>query len=155
MATVQSTFTSLVPGAVSRAVDDIVVAMAKTSVGAIPFGAPVFLTADGDGAEPYADGTEPEAFLGFTVRSGAKTPRDYESSEAAYEADEIMDVLTRGSIVTVVLGDPKPGDPVYIQPTVGLCAADDTGVLLPGCHFRGPRSAGGMAEVLVNTRNLL
>ena len=53
MGKVLSTFDIGWPGAISRSVDDIVISKKNGGSTAIPFGAPVFLTADGEGVVAY------------------------------------------------------------------------------------------------------
>ena len=57
-------------GAISRSVDDIVVSMKNAGEAASPFGAPVFLTAEGDGVTAF-NTANPQAFakfVGFAIR---------------------------------------------------------------------------------------
>ncbi len=81
MGKVLSTFDIGWPGAISRSVDDIVVSMKNGGAEAIPFGAPVFLTADGEGVAAYDPDASPAqtfaSFVGFAVRSAGKTPDTY------------------------------------------------------------------------------
>ena len=60
------------PGAISRSVDDIVVSLKNGGTAAIPFGAPVFLTADGEGVVAYSSSASPAqtfaSFVGFASR---------------------------------------------------------------------------------------
>ena len=74
-------------GAISRSVDDIVISMKNNSTEPIPFGVPVFLSSGGDGVEPFANtesGGTPQTFdtfVGFSVRSAAKTPDTYPTGQ--------------------------------------------------------------------------
>jgi len=149
-------------GAISRAVDDIVEAHGNTSGTAIPFGSPVFLDGDHTGVTGITANAGAETFLGFAVRSPAKTPSVYgneeEGSRASYEADEIVDVLVRGSIVLPASGSGiLPGKPVYINLDTGMAvsAASSSTLAIPNCRFRTARDANGFAEVVLATRNLI
>ena len=77
MGKVQNLFSNGSAGAVSRSVDDIVIAVRNASETDIPFGAPVFMAADG--AVPFDLSTPQDfaAFLGFAVRVADKTPDTY------------------------------------------------------------------------------
>ena len=149
-------------GASSRAVDDIVEAYANVSGTAIPFGSPVFQDSERTGVTGIQAGAGTETFLGFAVRSPAKTPNVYgtedENSRGAYEAGEMVDVLTRGSIVLEAAGSGiLPGKQVYINLDTGkaVSASSSSTLMIPGCRFRTGRDANGMAEVVLVTRNLM
>ena len=149
-------------GAVSRAVDDIVEAHANVSDTRIPFGSPAFLDEDGAGVTGIQSGADADTFVGFAVRSPAKTPNVYSPEEeanlAAYEAGEMVDVLTRGSIVLPASGGGiQPGKQVYIDMDTGRAvASSSSGTLaVPDCHFRTTRDANGFAEVVLLNRSLI
>ena len=122
-------------GAVSRGVDAVIAPFANTSNRTIPFGWPVFLDADGVGVVPINEdmttANDAGRFVGIAVRSAAKTPDVYEdpsnvaaNSTACYNKGEMVDVLTRGSIVVDATGsNPKPGMPVYFDKTYGSASA--------------------------------
>ena len=86
-------------GAISRAVDDIVEAYANVSGTAIPFGSPVFQDSERTGVTGIQAGAGTETFLGFAVRSPAKTPNVYgtedENSRGAYPIDFIPNTSER------------------------------------------------------------
>ena len=120
MGKVLSSFTNGFPGAISRAVDDIVTSIVnKESSASIAFGAPVMMKSDGKGVQNFTVTIAPAAdtlaaVLGVAVRNGDKTPVTYGSNLAAYAPGELVDVLTRGSVVVpVASGTPKPGGKVY------------------------------------------
>lgn len=120
MGKVLSEFTNGYPGAISRAVDDIVATFVnKESSADIPFGGPVMMKTDGKGVQNFTCTIAPAAetqaaILGIAVRNGDKTPATYGSNEAAYAPGEMTDVITRGCVVVKVnSGTPKPGGKVY------------------------------------------
>ena len=97
------------PGAISRSVDDIVICMKNTSTEPIPFGVPVFLSSGGDGVEPFANtesGGTPQTFdtfVGFSVRSAAKTPDTYPlSQEWSSIAGEQAGAWNPGDMVEII-----------------------------------------------------
>ena len=133
-------------GAISRAVDDIVEAHGNTSGTAIPFGSPVFLDGDHTGVTGITANAGAETFLGFAVRSPAKTPSVYgneeEGSRASYEADEIVDVLVRGSIVLPASGSGiLPGKPASRCTSTWTPAWRSPRPPLPPWRFRTAASA--------------
>ena len=104
MGKVLSAFSNGVPGAVSRAVDDIVISLKNVGDGDVAFGAPVFM--DDGGAKGF-DLSAPQAFsafLGFAVRVADKTPDVYPSGqfgdgqEGTWHPGDVMEVLVRGGI---------------------------------------------------------
>ena len=160
MGKVISGFTNGWAGAISRAVDDIVEAHANVSGTAIPFGSPVFRDQDHIGVTGIRENIEVGSFLGFAVRSPAKTPNVYsseaENSRGSYEAGEMVDVLTRGSIVLPASGSGiLPGKQVYINLETGraVSASSSNTLKIPNCCFRTCRDPNGFAEVLLTTRN--
>ena len=68
MGKVLSTFDIGWPGAISRSVDDIVVSLKNAGTDPIPFGAPVFLTSDGEGGITYADGASDRYVYAFRIQ---------------------------------------------------------------------------------------
>ena len=79
MGKVLSTFDKGWPGAISRSIDDVVVSLKNVDETPIPFGAPVFLTDNGDGVVNFIpNGSQTfERFVGFAVRAASKTPDTY------------------------------------------------------------------------------
>ena len=160
MGKVISDFTNGWAGAISRAVDDIVEAHANVSETAIPFGSPVFRDTDAIGVTGIRSGAGAESFIGFAVRSPAKTPDVYSTeglnSCGAYAPGEMVDVLTRGSIVLPASGSGiSPGKQVYINTETGraVSAASAGTLKIPNCCFRSRRDPNGLAEVLLTTRH--
>jgi len=158
MGKVLSKFGNGFAGAVARAADDIIVSFPNSGEAAIPFGAPVFLQQSSGGAVPFSSDLDMTTFLGFAARSGAKTPDVYGESTGAYQPGEIMDVLTRGTVVVEAAGNPAPGGAVYIRLDNGKITASagtaGSTLELTNCRFRGNRDGKYMAEVLVRTRNI-
>ena len=152
-------------GGISRSVDDVVESFANADTKELAFGQPVFLNAEGTGVVGISDSSDPTRFVGITVRSGAKTPNVYEdasggiaNSVATYKKGEVMDVLTRGSIVVeCTSGTVKPGMPVYFNKMVGAASAtsSDLTITVPGVNFRSTRDGSGRAEILVKERHLI
>ena len=104
MGKVQEVFGIGCPGAVSRSVDEIVISLRNASETEIPFGAPVFLAANG--AVPF-DVSSPQdftTFLGFAVRVADKTPDTYPSGqsgdpqEGTWKPGDVMEILVRGGV---------------------------------------------------------
>ena len=94
MGKVISSFTNGFPGAIARALDDVVVAFANKSEGALAFGVPVALDATKTGITLFDPATHTAAdFVGITVRNPSKTPETYGANTAAYASGELADVL--------------------------------------------------------------
>ena len=151
-------------GAISRSVDDVVAPFANADTKDIGFGQPVFLNDAGTGVVGISATSSADRFVGFTVRSGAKTPPVYDdptgkdaNSKAVYKQGEMMDVLTRGSIVIGCSGSgPKPGGAVYLHKEYGIASASasDQTLTVPGIYFRSGRDSNGMVEVVVTERHI-
>ncbi len=144
------------PGAVSRSVDDIIIALPNQDEQPLSFGTAVVLSSQGTGAVRFTPSSTAADFLGFTARSASKTPAEYGSSQGSYQPREMMDVLTRGSIVVQVTGSPAAGGKVYLVKATGavtVTADGDNTVELANARFRGPRDSTGQAEVILLSRN--
>ena len=156
------------PGAISRAVDDIVISIAnKETTNPIAFGEAVFINSAGTGAIKYAEGTTAfeSQFIGIAVRSASKTPDAYDPdpvtrrNEGSYQPREIMDVITRGRVV-VRADSATRGWPVYFIPSTGhftksAGTSPNTNILVPNAHFGSGADTGGCAEIVLNERNVL
>ncbi len=157
MGKVITTFPNGSPGAISRSLDDVVVALPNRDNHELAYGVPVVLTNDGTGAVQFCTGATADDFVGFTVRSASKTPSKYGSSEGSYARFEMMDVLVRGSIVVEVDdGTPVAGGPVYVIKSTGLVTAQadgDNTLELPNVKFRGAGDDSRLAEVVLLRRN--
>ncbi len=170
MARVLENFGNGTPGTPTRSIDEIIISVRNISGGEIPFGAPVFL---GDGGVVPFDLTNPQdftTFLGFAVRAATKTPDEYptgqfndptsEGNIGAWRANEVVEVLVRGSIALATTVSGSQGSKLYIRKSDGkltaTAGAAGTTVLLENCHIRNPRTGySGTAEVVVNERNIL
>ena len=159
MGKVLSNFLHGYAGAISRSLDDVVVAMPNKSEGTIAFGCPVALDEDRIGIVPFDPATHTTAdFLGITVRIPSKTPDTYGDSVGAYGKDELADVLVRGHIVVKTASNAaKLGDPVTIRKSDGAFSVEtgDGFIALPNVHVSGATDSAGCMEVLLNIRNIL
>ena len=163
------------PGAISRSVDDIVVSLKNNSETPIPFGAPVFLSSNGSGVEPFSStssGGTPQSFdsfVGFAVRAAAKTPDIYSQSQdmefftgnqaGAWNPGEVVEVLVRGTIAVKSAAGFDPGDKVYIRKSDGRIVAsagsEGSTVLLENVRCRRSLIGNGSCnEMLVTARNV-
>ena len=158
------------PGAITRSVDDIVISIRNASETDIPFGAPVFMTENG--AVPF-DLTTPQeftAFLGFAVRVADKTPEAYPSGQfhdaddagesGVWHANDLMEVLVRGSIALATTVSGCRGGKLYIRKSDGKLTATagsaGSTVLLENVRIRNPRAGwSSCCEAVVNKRNIL
>ena len=166
MGKVQKIFDSGRPGAVTRSVDEIVISVRNASETEIPFGAPVFMTADG--AVPFSL-TEPQdfaAFLGFAVRVADKTPDVYPSGqfgdgqEGTWHPGDVMEVLVRGGIAVMTASTGTRGGKVYLRKSDGKLTSEagESGntILLENVRIRNPRlDPNACGEVIVNRRNII
>ena len=159
MGKVLSSFLNGSSGAVSRSVDDIVIALPnREASSSIAFGAPVFLSSDKTGAVNVTADSESTDFIGFAVRSASKTPDTYGSNAGSYAPGEMMDILTRGTVVAKVdaQGAPAKGTAVHVIPATGrLTGVSTDNIALPNCYFRGPMDRMACAEVVLTKRNIL
>ena len=173
MGKVLSTFDIGWPGAISRSVDDIVVSLRNDGTAAIPFGAPVFLTADGEGVVAFDPNASPAqtfaSFVGFAVRVANKTPDTYPAGQdmssirndqsGAWNPKEPVEVLVRGTIAVPTTVGFLPGGNVYLRKEDGALVpeAGETGetILLENVKMRNPQGNNRpCSEVLVTTRNI-
>ena len=159
MGKVLKKFTNGWPGAVSRSIDNIILAMKNGSGADIPFGTPLFLTPTENSCKPFdASTSTPENFLGFAVRAADKTPDTYGSDLAAFGPDDPVEVLTRGSTVLCFENNVYAGASVYIRKSDGKLVtspgAEGTTVLLPGVTVRSARDANHCVEVVLTKRNI-
>ena len=159
MGKVLGTFTNGWPGATSRAVDEVIISMANGSGNDIPFGAPVFMIEGRNSCKPYASNVEAANFLGFTVRSGDKTPNTFGSDEAVFKSNDPVEILVRGAIVVQFGHAVDPGAVVYIRKSDGVLVTDPgssgTTLELPNVRVKTASDIDNRAEVVVTERNLL
>jgi hypothetical protein len=173
MGKVLSTFDIGWPGAISRSVDDIVVSLKNGGTAAIPFGAPVFLTADGEGVVAYDPNASPAqtfaSFVGFAVRVANKTPDTYPAGQdmssirndqsGAWNPKEPVEVLVRGTIAVATSVGFLPGGNVYLRKEDGAlvpeAGASGTTILLENVKMRTPQGNNRpCSELLITTRNI-
>ncbi len=158
---VLSGFTNGYAGAISRAVDDIVISLGNgTDEEEIAFGRPVFLVSGQEACIPFdAETCTADNFLGFTVRAADKTPEVYGSNRAAYVPGEPVDVLVRGSMAVTMDSSAQVGSPVYIRKADGALVtnpgAEGTTVLLPNVTVRRNRDSTRTAEIVITERNII
>ena len=167
MGKVLSAFGNGFPGSVTRSMDDVIISMKNAGDAAIPFGAPVFLSADRSGVVGF-DPTSPQEFtdfVGFAVRSADKTPGTYPGGpfdaqpQGEWEAGSVMEVLVRGSIAIKMSGTTRPGGRVYLRKSDGVITAsagsEGTTIELTNARVRRARlETNGCAELTVLNRNI-
>ena len=173
MGKVLSTFDIGWPGAISRSVDDIVVSLKNAGTDPILFGAPVFLTSDGEGVVAYDPDASPAqtfaSFVGFAVRVANKTPDTYPTRQdmssirsdqsGAWNVNEPVEVLVRGTIAVETSVGFLPGGDVYLRVSDGALVpeAGEEGetFLLENVKMRTPQGNNRpCSEVLITARNI-
>ena len=160
MGKVLNTFTNGFAGAVSRSVDNIIIALKNASETDLPFGVPVFLKSGENSCLPFdAETSAAGSFLGFTVRLPDKTPETYGSNEGCFNAGDIAEVLVRGSVVLQFAGTAQPGDSVYIRKADGalVTAAGASGstLQLSNVTVRTASDSMNRAEAVITKRNVI
>ena len=158
------------PGTVTRSVDDIVISVRNASGVDIPFGAPVFMTENGAVPFDLESPQEFASFLGFAVRVADKTPDAYPRGQfndpdsagetGAWHANDLMEVLVRGSVALATTVSGGRGGKLYIRKSDGKLTAtagsSGSTVLLENVRIRNPRAGwSGCCEAVVNRRNIL
>ena len=165
MGKVQNVFGFGNAGAVTRSIDDVIIAVRNASNNDIAFGAPVFMT--DYGAVPF-DTTNPQdftTFLGFAVRVADKTPETYPAGQfsdppaAVWKAGSVMEVLVRGSIALATNQAGIKGGKLYIRKSDGKlttsAGSSGTTVLLENVRIRNPRNDwSSCCEAVVLERNV-
>ena len=147
-------------GAVSRSIDNMIVAMKNGSGEEIAFGSPVFLQSGSSACVPFDAATSTaDNFLGFAVRIPDKTPDTYGSNEGTFGADDPVEVLVRGSTVLRFANAVNPGSKVYIRKSdrafVTSAGGEGTTLLLPNVTVRTQSDGTNRAEVVLTKRNLM
>ena len=166
MGKVLKSFSNGVAGAISRSVDDIVISVKNAGETEIPFGSPVFLTNGGAVLFNKDDPQDFDSFLGFSVRIADKTPDSYPQDQAetpqagSWKPGDVMEVLVRGGIAVPIGTSSVQGGKVYIRKSDGALTANagqsGTTLLLENVRIRNPKGlSGNIAEVIVNSRNLI
>lgn len=163
MGKVLDKFTNGWPGAASRAIDEIIISMKNGSGGNIPFGAPVFFQSATNSCAPFdpssAASFTADNFLGFTVRSGVKTPEVYGSNEGVFTVHDPVEILVRGSIVLQFAHGVDPGATVLIRRSDGAFVTNPgssgSTLELPNARVRTTSDSENRAEVVISARNLI
>ena len=159
MGKVQASFTNGFPGAISRAVGDVVTSFVnKESSADIAFGAPVMINSTAQGVVNFtttiaSDADTTAQIHGIAVRT-VKTPDTYGSNVASYHPGEHVDVITNGSVVVhVASGSPKPGAKVYWT-SAGFTATYTQHAVaeITNMHFKTGKDPNGNVEVLISPR---
>ncbi len=158
------------PGTVTRSVDDIVISVRNASGVDIPFGTPVFMTENGAVPFDLESPQEFASFLGFAVRVADKTPDAYPRGQfndpdsagetGAWHANDLMEVLVRGSVALATTVSGGRGGKLYIRKSDGKLTAtagsSGSTVLLENVRIRNPRTGwSGCCEAVVNRRNII
>ena len=163
MAGILRGFAAMIPGTISRGVDDIVISLRNADTNNIVPGDAVFIKNDsnGMGCTRVQSNSTAAQFIGIAVRVPDKTNETYGSNDPApWKPGEPVDILVRGSVVV-------PTD--YIACTAGntvhlnladgkykAAAVSGETIELTNCHWRLPAaSSNNRAEVVINTRNLV
>ncbi len=163
MGKVLGTFENGWAGAASRSVDEIIISMKNGSGGEIPFGAAVFMRSGHNDCVPFnpasAASFTMSNFIGFTVRSGDKTPNLFGSNAAVFNAGDPIEILVRGAVVLKFDESASAGDAVYIRKEDGLFVTDagtaGSTVQLTNVRVKTDSDSENRAEVVVLERNLL
>ncbi len=160
MGKVLSRFNNGFAGTASRSIDNVIIAVKNASGGDIPFGAPVFLKSGEVSCLAFnAETSTAEKFLGFAVRVPDKTPEVYDSNEAVFKANELAEVLVRGSVVLQFGGAVSPGSSVYIRKSDGVLVTDagaaGTTLQIPNATVRNVSDTSSRAEVILTKRNIM
>ncbi len=152
------------PGTISRAIDAVVSALInKEASAAIQFGAPVALASDGSGVKNWSNTNTADDFAGVAVRE-VKSEDTYGQGDAKYNAGDVVDVLTRGSIIvrctmdSTATTEPKKGGAVYIRKATGAFVAaaesSDTVALSGVVWAQNGCDANGAAEITILDRKI-
>ena len=152
MGKVLSKFLNGYAGEVSRSIDDIIESFPNGESTAIAFGAPVAFY---QGAVKLASATYTDV-IGIAIRA-AKTEKTYAGNDPEYGADELVDVLKRGTVVVEVpnAATPAAGGTVYITKATGkfAVAADSTNTIeMAGWKFKGAKDENNMVEIVLTER---
>ena len=159
------------PGTVSRAVDAVIVSLKNAGNADIVFGAPVFLTDDGDGVVGFiTNGSQQfQRFVGFAVRPGSKTPATYPTSQdmstglnqnqqSVWKPGEVVEILVRGCIAIKAFAGFSAGGKVYIRKSDGMlvssAGSEGSTLWLENVRIKRPQlGSGSSSEAVVLSRN--
>ena len=144
------------PGTVSRAIDFVISALPSESDNAIPFGAPIVRGANG-GCVMFGSSNTADDFIGVSVAE-VKQPTDYNTQEAKYAKNEMVDVLNRGGIMVKCESGSTPvaGGAVHVVKATGAFSTkdDETTVKLSGVIWATGKDADDVAEITVLERRM-
>ena len=151
------------PGAISRAVDNVIISLANGSDGSIAFGAPVFLSSSANACVPFdpahASNFSMDNFIGFAVRSADKTPNTFGADEAVFNPGDPVDILVRGATVLEIEDGADPGSAVYIRKSDGVIVAEagtsGSTIALTNVRVKTASDDDSRSEIIVLERNLL
>ncbi len=163
MGKVLGTFENGWAGTPSRSIDNIIISLKNGLGDEIPFGAAVFMRSGHNDCVPFnpasAASFSMSNFIGFTVRSGDKTPNVFGSNEAVFDAGDPVEILVRGAIVAQFDESASPGDAVYIRKEDGVLVTDagtsGSTLALTNVRVKTESDSENRAEVVVLERNLL
>jgi len=167
MGKVLSVFGNGSPGAVTRAVDNVIISLKNAGTEEIPFGTPVFISGDRSGAVPFSTASPQDFsdFLGFAVRVADKTPETYpggpfdEQPQGVWKPGDVMEILVRGSLAVKMTGTARRAGHAYIRKSDGVFTANSgsegTTLDLQNVRIRNTRTETyGCVEIVVLNRNL-
>lgn len=133
----------------------------KEGTGAIPFGAPVFLNADGTVQGASAAATA-DKFAGVAIRKVKSATEYFAPERARYEEKTTCDILERGSIIVdCPTGVPTAGGDVYVRIVTngareaGEFSADAVAgetIKLEGVKFGGAKDTKNAVELVIVER---
>ena len=159
MGKVLSSFGNGFPGAISRAIDDVVIAMPNHHTDPIPFGTPVVLSSAGNGVVPFGAANTAAQFVGVAVRNPSKTPETYGESAGTYLPGDLVDVIVRGHVTVHMPStyQANVGTVVSIVKATGefSIVTGDTVVPIPNAHVTTAPDSNQNVEIVINNRNLV
>lgn len=91
-----------------------------------------------------------EAFLGFVGHKHTEQSYPFTGSSGKYVANDIMNIVTQGTIVVPTAGAVTKGAAVYIVATTGQVTATAANNIATGAKFNETLTAAGLAEIEVN-----
>lgn len=149
-------------GTISRQIDAVVEALTNKEASApIEFGAPVVLNSGTDGVINWGSSNVAADFVGIAVRE-IKTENTYGLADAKYNPNDVVSVLTRGSISVkctkdaTATSDPVKNGKVYIRKATGAFVAasesSDTVELTGVVWAQNGLDANGIAEIVILDR---
>ena len=148
-------------GTVSRQIDAIIDALPNKESTAIEFGAPLILNSNKDGCKNWTNSASATDFIGIAVRE-VKTANTYGLGDAKYNQNDVVSILTRGSITvkctmdSTATHEPVKNGKVYIRKATGVFVAysesTDTVELSGVVWAQNGIDANGIAEIVILDR---